>query len=201
MFESAIANVHRIDIITEEDTPVLITMDTSDEVGIEAVVSEGDETEKRVKNTIIAQNMTEDIVKGYDLTVKDAVLSPKPFALTDGGAATYNTAEDKYHYTGPQLGSALSRTRFVMDVWTEEKDVDGEVTGYVRFRFRHCKGSPVKFSIKDGEFFTPEYTIKSRARKNESPIDIMNFDPDMLPAVTSTAAELLAYTTQEAPAG
>ncbi|MEG2622641.1 MAG: hypothetical protein RSC06_07035 [Clostridia bacterium] len=197
--EKAIANVCRVDIITNETTPVLITIDTSDEVGCEPSVSEGKEEELRVKNKILAQNITEDLVKGYNLTLKDTVINPDSFALIDGGALTFSTDKTRFTYAGPQTGAVVNRKKFTLDIWTEEKDTDGESVGYQRFRFRKCKGTPVKFSIKDGGFFAPEYTIKSRPGSSQSPVDLMSFDN--LPGSELTAAQVLTYAMQVTPAG
>ena len=72
---SAIVNIARVEILTDEDTPRLLCFDTVSSAELEPFVSKGEETELRVKNTIIAQNFLEDIVKGYNITLKDAALS------------------------------------------------------------------------------------------------------------------------------
>ena len=59
---------------------------------------------------------------------------------------------------------------------TEEKDGDGETTGYLKFTCKHCKGTPADIEIKDGDFFAPEYKLKSRPKIGESPIAITPLD-------------------------
>lgn len=196
--EQAIANVVRVDIITEETTPQLISVTTSDEVGCEPALNAGKEEVLRSKNRIIAQNITEDLVTGYDLTMKDTIVNPDQFALLDGGIITWDTEKKHFTYDGPQTGSVVARKKFTVDVWSEEKDADGETLGYQRFRFRHAKGKPVKFTLKDGGFFAPEYSIKSRPKNGESPVNLMSFDA--MPASGQTAAQILAYNTQSAGA-
>jgi hypothetical protein len=186
--ERILANVARVDIITEETTPQLITGTTGTEAGIEPYVSEGTEEILRSKNRVLAQNNYEDIVLGYNINLKDVQFDPEQFAVFDGG--TYTADGDGYTYDGPEMGTAVSRKRVTLDIWTEEKDVDGEVLHYHRFRFRHTRGTPVKFTHKDGGFYAPEYALKSRAKKNEKPINIKQFDA--LPASDATAATLLA---------
>ena len=188
--EKALSNVCLVQIVTEEETPKLISLDTATEMNIDPKTSEGSEEILRVKNRLIAQTSTEDLVLGYDLTHKDATFTPENFALIDGG--TLVETGDNYSYDGPQTGVAVNRTRFTMDVWTEEKDADGATIGYDRFRFKHCKGTPVKFAHKDGGFFAPEYTIKSRAKKGERPLNLASFAE--LPGSELTAAQVLAYT-------
>ena len=80
-----LANVARVELVTEENTPKTYVVDTANEMKLEAFVSEGEEKELRKLNRLLAQLKTEDLTKGYDLTMKDMVMSPPVFALVDGG--------------------------------------------------------------------------------------------------------------------
>ena len=92
MIEFALANIVRVDFITEEETPVTHKLtDVATEAKVEAFISAGAENELRVKNVIKAQNNTEDIVKGYNTTLTAATLIPEILALVDGGVATLET--------------------------------------------------------------------------------------------------------------
>ncbi len=194
--EKAIANVCRVDIITQGADAVAIHTTTADEAGCEPSINEGKEEPLRSKNRILAQNITEDLVTGYELTLKELTVDPDTFALIDGGTIEWNAAKDHFTYLGPETGAVINRKKFTADVWTEEKDGDGETLGYQRFRFPNCKGSPVSFSHKDGSFFAPEYKIKSRPKLGQSPVDIASFDA--LPGLDLTAAQLLAYAQEPA---
>ena len=67
-------------------------------------------------------------------------MSPPVFALVDGGVSTTG-AEGKFEgYTGPKMGEVVNRTPFTVNIYTEEKDGDGETTGYLKFTCKHCKG-------------------------------------------------------------
>jgi len=59
-----------------------------------------------------------------------------------------------------------------LNLYTAEKGTEGEVITYAKFSYPSCKGTPAKFSFKDGEYMTPEYTIVSRPGKGEAPYDI-----------------------------
>lgn len=74
------------------------------------------------------------------------------------------------------MGEVVSRTPFTLNIYTEEKDTDGETAGYLKLTCKHCKGSPAKFTVKDGDFYAPEYTIKSRPKKGEKPLSITQVD-------------------------
>lgn len=167
VLEFALANIARVDIETEETTPKTYTLiDMAREAEITAYVSEGEEKPLRVKNTIKAQNSTEDIVMGYDITLVSVTMQPEVLALIDGG--TWEDLEQKY--TAPVVGSPVSRTPFALKVYTEDKDADGENKGYLCFSFLHCKGRPVNYRLQDGEFFSEELRAKSRPKIGESPV-------------------------------
>lgn len=171
--EYSLANIARVDVETEETTPVIYTLiNVADEATIEAFVSEGEEKELRVKNVIKAQLKTEDIVKGYNIKLNSVTMQPEILALVDGGEWD---AEDK-KYVAPVIGTPVTKTPFTLKVYTEDKDADGSNSGYVVFSFKHCTGKPVNYSIKDGEFFVEELNAISRPKFGESPIEFTYID-------------------------
>lgn len=169
--EIPVANVALVQIVTEEDVPKTYTLETGSEMTIEASVSEGEEKELRKLNRLIAQLKTEDLIKGYDIKLKDLVIHPFVLALVDGGQSTIGE-DGLFSYEGPTMGDVVKRTPFTANIFTEEKDSDGETVGYLKLTCKHCKGSPASFTLKDGDFFAPEYTIKSRPKKGEKPMSI-----------------------------
>jgi hypothetical protein len=178
-----LVNIVRTEIVTEETTPQTYVFETADEASVEPHVSEGQENILRVKNQILAIDRTEDIVVGYDLTFKDNTLIPELLALIDGGTLTYDDVEtDKVvKYEGPESGKTVSRTKFTLNVYTEEKDESGDTVKYAKFIFKHCKGKPVEFTLKDGEFYVPELKAESRSKSGEKPVTIEFLDT--LPAI------------------
>jgi hypothetical protein len=166
--EYSLANIARVEIETEETSPKTYRLiNVADEATIEAFVSEGEEKELRVKNVIKAQNKTEDIVKGYNIKLNSVTMQPEILALVDGG--TWDSETKKY--TAPVIGTPVTKTKFILKVYTEDKDTDGETNGYVVFSFAHCSGKPVNYSIKDGEFFVEELNAISRPKFGESPVE------------------------------
>ena len=193
--EQAIANVVRVDIITEDTPPMLMRTSTSDEAGQEPIISEGTETPLRSKNRILAQNNTEDLVLGYIITLKELIVDADTFALVDGGTLTWDAEKKFFVYDGPETGAVISRKKATIDIWTEEKDADGDTVGHLRFRYRNGKGSPVKFTHKDNAFFAPEYVLKARPKLGQKPVNIANFVG--LPPEDLTAQELLEWTREK----
>lgn len=170
--EFPLANIARVDIITEEDTPKTYTLsDVASEAEAMAYLSEGEEQELRVKNTIKAQNITEDIVMGYDIKLVSATMIAEILALVDGGKLI-GSGEDITGYDAPPIGEAVNRTPFTTVIYTEEKDGDGSTKSYVAFNYKNCKGKPVNYTLTDGEFFAPELNLKSRGKLGESPVSV-----------------------------
>ena len=187
--QMAIANIERVDIITEETTPRVFSFDTASDASAEAQISAGAENELRIKNQILAQNITEDIVKGYNVTFTDSTFAPEVFALIDGGTSTVTNDTFK-SYTAPTAGEVVARTKSTMAVYASEKDYDGNSLSYVAFVFPHAKGSPASVTLKDGEFYSPSYTMKSRPSKGQSPLSMVSLPS--LPVIVSAAGDLPA---------
>ncbi len=173
--EFPLANIARVEIVTEEDVPRTFRLtDVASDTEATAYLSEGEEKPLRVKNTIKAQNNTEDIVMGYDLKLISATMIAEILALVDGGKLTYDDVDtDKVvKYDAPPIGSPVKRTPFTTKVYTEEKDADGSTLSYVCFNYKNCKGKPVNYILKDGEFFVPELNLRSRGKLGQSPVNI-----------------------------
>ncbi len=169
--DKIICNIEVVEIITEEETPVTLYFDTSEEATYSPDVSEGEEKYKRIKNRIVSNNRTEDLQFGSAITFKDSCFQPEVLSIVDGGTVI-KTAEKITGYSAPAVGVVVSRKKFTLNIYTSERGTDGEVITYVKFTYPSCKGTPAKFSFKDGDFMTPEYTVKSRPAKGAKPFEI-----------------------------
>lgn len=199
---SPIANISGAEIITNEATPRFFKFTSAKSVTPEPVLSEGKEEELRTRNTILAQNVLEDILKGYNIKLKDVVFSPELMAFAQGGSVNYDADGNFESYNAPVAGEAAQHTRFVLRIYSEEKDYDGATKCYYRFAFPGCFGSAASFTFEDGEFVSPEYTLKSRAEggKTQLLIDCMDHmpaylsEPSDFPADPEEGREYIAVT-------
>lgn len=168
-----IANIERVKITTEGDSAKTYVFETATSCNFNAAVSAGNEVEQRTKNTIMGLIKTEDIVKGYDLDLEDQRLIAEVLALIDGGTLTTDGADGEWtKYASPVAGSPVTRTAFTMELYTSDRDTDGEAIEYYCWKFTGCKGAPVSGSATDGSFSNMKYTIKSRPAKGVSPMEI-----------------------------
>lgn len=165
----ALANIARVDIIEEkeEGAKTYALLEVASKAEASAYISAGIDEELRVKNTIHAQNKTEDITKGYEVALSTVRAVMEVLALVDGG--TWDGSGNKY--TGPVAGSVTERQPFTMKVYTEDKDYNGETKNYVCFTFKHCKGTPVNFIIQDGTFMANDMKIKSTPKYGENVVE------------------------------
>ena len=167
-------------VITKGTNSFLIK--TGSHAAINVVTSAGQEQELRKKDRIFAQNITQDIPKGYDLQLTDLLMNPEVMAIVDGGVAVTDGQGKFQSYTAPVMGEPIVRDPFKVDVYCSDLDTDGETKGYLKVTLDKCKGTPCSWDIQDGQFYSPQYTIRSRPAFGTTPISVEAVD--VLPTVT-----------------
>lgn len=165
-----IANVERIKVETIGDGAKTYIFDTATSVKYDAAVSSGEEKEQRCGNTLMGLLRTEDLVKGYDITIEDQRLIPEILALVDGGTLTSGDAGSSYR--APVAGVPVTRTKFDLYLYTSDRDTDAGVIKYNEWKFPKCVGSPVSGSATQGDFATMSYKLRSRPALRESPMEV-----------------------------
>lgn len=175
--EQSQANLAMVEFETLGDAPKIYRTTKIQELGYSAVISEGGEVVHRIKNEILATDKKEDIQYGSDLTASHVVFSPQIFALIDGGTLVFDDLEPTkvVGYNPPAIGSVVNRTKFNVRAYSEVKDGE-EIVGYNCIEFVKCKGKPISFTFKDGEFVVTQYTIISRPGKSELPYSLKKLD-------------------------
>ena len=170
--ERVLANIVRAEITEETEDGTTYVFTTSSEASIKPFASEGTEKIHRVKNTILGSLRYEDILLGYEIKLVNNTFCPELLSLVDGGTVTTDESGNFASYTAPVVGTVTERKNLTVSLYTEELDCDGETLEYIKFTFKHAKGKPVEYSIKDGEFVVPELTQRSRAKTGESSVAV-----------------------------
>ena len=183
-----IVNIARAEIVTEGSNPRVMSFETVSSAKPEPFVSEGEDKELRVRNTILAQHLLEDIIKGYNIKLTDCALSKELLEVIDGGTAVSSAVGSFEGYRSPAAGAESARTRFMLRLYTAEKDYGGEAVAYFRFSFPNCIGTPANLSFEEGSFTTPEYTVKSRPPYGKCAMTVECLD--CLPVYCGSADEL-----------
>lgn len=183
-----IVNIVRAEIVTKENQPRVLHFETVSSASPEPFISEGEESELRIRNTILAQERLEDIIKGYNITLKDCVMSRELLELIDGGQASAGTSNAAGSYQSPLAGQESARTHFTLHLYAVEKDYAGDPVAYFRFSFPNCVGTPAKFSLENGSFTTPEYVVRSRPSAGKCAMAVVALDT--LPAYCTASSQL-----------
>lgn len=166
--EQTLANIAMLEFAQSDGTGDIFRTNKCDELSYSAVISEGAETILRVKNEIVATNNFEDIQYGSDLSFKQVIFSPYMLAAIDGGEVAVDESDEVTGYNPPAIGSPVARKEWDISVYTDIKS--GANQGkYCKITYKRCKGKPVSYSFKDGEFVVPEYTTSSRPASGELP--------------------------------
>ena len=185
--QNPIVNIVRAEIITNESDPRILHFETVSSAVPEPFVSEGEESELRIRNTIIAQERLEDIIKGYNITLKDCVLSKELLEVVDGGMAVDSQTNSFAGYASPVAGAESARVHFSLHLYAAEKDYAGDAVSYFRFSFPNCVGTPAKFSLENGSFAAPEYVVRSRPMAGDCAMRVEVLD--RLPIYCTSAAD------------
>lgn len=184
-----IVNIVRAELVTEEQQPRVLSFETLSSAVPEPHISEGEESELRIRNTILAQEQLEDIIKGYNITLKDCVMSRELLEVIDGGESV-SIMDNATGYKAPVAGKTSCRVHFTLNLYAAEKDYAGDSTAFFRFSFPNCIGTPAKFSLENGAFTAPEYVVRSRPRAggHAMRVDVM----DSLPLYCASSSEMPA---------
>ncbi len=169
-----LVNIVMAEIVTEETTPRTYRFKTASTASVEPFLSEGNEEILRVKNEILATNRTEDIVVGYNTTLSQSTLIPEVMAIVDGGELVMDATEPEkvVGYLAPAAGAVVERVPFTLNLYSEEKDIDGSTVEYIQLQFKHNTGTPMSWNLQDGEFFVPELVMRSRPKAGENPMSV-----------------------------
>lgn len=173
--EQTLANIAMLEFKQSDDKGDIFRTNKCEELSYSAVVNEGQETQLRVKNEILATNKFEDIQYGSDLSFSQVIFSPYMLAAIDGGEVTTGLESAVTGYNPPAVGAPVARKEWDITVYTEIKS-GANLGKYCAITYKRCKGKPASFSFKDGEFVVPKYETSSRPNSGELPYEMKYVD-------------------------
>ncbi len=162
-----------IEAVVIKTTSAAYMIKTGTEASMKARVDSGEKKVLRKRNTLLAQNNTADLIMGYDIELTDLLTHYEVVALLEGGTVIKDAQGEVTGYTGPVAGSEVTLTPFTLEVYCANRGTNNKVLDYRRFTYDNCTGkSPVEWSVKDGDFLTPKYTIESCPDPGEAPMTV-----------------------------
>lgn len=147
-------------------TPERHPIKTTQNVGVELEVVEGESSELRGGDQLLALVEEEDYVVGANITLTDARFDAKAAVIIGGGQLI--TVDDGtgnqeiVGYVAPTLEEQAQRTPFQLEVYVANYNKSGGVDGWLKYTFPFCKGRSPNIEHQDREWGTPEFEIKAR---------------------------------------
>lgn len=150
----------------------VVRVETPQQVGFDPQISEGQRTELRGGDHLVAAVEEEDTFLGINATFQDAVLGYEAMQLIGGGTLV-GTAPDYTGYIPPTLADqATPRAPFKAEIYIAEYEEgsqnQSDVAGYKKITLWNCKGRVPSFTAQDRNFLVPSYSIKSRDNNAQS---------------------------------
>jgi hypothetical protein len=155
-------------ITTVETEPKTYVFETASNVSTEEVTKTTEEQSLEIKGTVYANKPSKTIPIGYNLTLTNNVFMPEIAALLTGGKVE-STSSSKVKFTPPPVGTSPKKTKFRLDLYSEEDDEGGPTGDYLKVTFEGCEGSTYPIAMSDGSYFSNEMVIQSRPGAGKPP--------------------------------
>lgn len=145
------------------ETPDKYWIDTAQEAGIEATVTEGESAELRGGDRLLTTVEDEDIVTGAVLTFKDARFDANATVALGGGTLITSgsgISEEIIGWIAPTIAEQATKIPVQAEVYVQSFNAAGGREAYMKYKFVYGKGSLGSISHADKEWGTPEFTLK-----------------------------------------
>ena len=149
-----------------------VTFKTAEEASLEPVVSEGAEEIKRNAEQILAVVREDDLLYGYNITLKDNEFTADVAGLVAGYTVT--GGDDSQTISTPMMSEGKMSKPFKLELYIANYSGDS-VANYCKVTFNKCEGSFPSMNFGK-EFMAPEFSIKARENTKASlPIKSISF--------------------------
>lgn len=146
--------------------------------------SKGKNHELRIDDEIIALDKAADIIIGYDIKLKNALISSDTMA-TAFGWGILDRSPDRDAIAGQSCGSMPATGEYTLRVYTVERDKNGNVDGYVQYTFERCMAVPGEAQLHRALLFSSLFLVHSRPNPGETIVSVT-----YLPALPATDKEV-----------
>ncbi len=148
---------------TEQPEAVSYGVKTAQEVSVENEVIEGEASELRGGDRLLAYVRDDDTVVGINLTLTDARFDAKVLELIMGGSLIEDTTDPEnpeiIGWEMPTIEQQQNKPAFKADLYVRSFNSKGIVEGYMKYSFVYCKGTIGDVTHSDSEWATQEINI------------------------------------------
>lgn len=162
-------DVAMVQIITKEQTPKTLSWKTAIEVGVEAIINEGEAVPLVIKGVKYAGKKAKNVLVGHTLTTTENSFTPDVYAVVNGGTVTVDESGDFVSYSPPATGEIEEKIKFDFIVYENLQDSSDNTIGYLKTTYYNCEGSAINATRTDNTFFAPEFIITSTPATGQKP--------------------------------
>ncbi len=135
----------------------VVYMETPQQANISLTWIDGQVTELRGGDGLVATVEEDDELTGADITFTDAILSGESLAMLAGG--TYANGK----YSAPRKPNAKPVwVELYQALYGEGNNHASDITGYRQYTFPNVKGRVPNFNLQDRNFVTPQFTLSAK---------------------------------------
>lgn len=142
-------------------SPTRFGIRTAQTVGEEITYAEGEQTQLRGGDRVLAAKEDEDVVIGAALTFRDARFDARATVIMAGGSLI-ESGGNVVGWRAPTLAAQGTRIPFVAEVFVENYLANGVLNGFVRITYPLCFGRIPSVTYEDQTWATPEFSIRVR---------------------------------------
>ncbi|AEE95286.1 hypothetical protein [Mahella australiensis] len=148
---------------TDKVDAVSYGIKTSQEIGVENEVVEGETSELRGGDKLLVYAKDDDTVVGVNLTLTDARFDAQALVLIMGGTLIEDTTDPEnpqiIGWEMPTIEEQQNKPVFKSEVYVRSFDSHAVLEGFVKYSFPYCKGVVGDVTHSDSEWATPEINI------------------------------------------
>lgn len=147
-------------------TPERHPIKTTQSVGIELEIAEGESTELRGGDTLLARVQEPDYVVAANITMTDARTDLVTEAIITGGQLiTQDDGQGGQEVIGiaaPTIEQqGQGKPPFALEIYVTNHNKSGGRDGYLKYTFPFCRGNAPNIEHQDREWGTPEFEIRA----------------------------------------
>ena len=142
-------------------SPARFGIRTAQTVGEEITYAEGEQSQQRGGDRILAVREEEDVVIGAALTFRDARFDARATVIMAGGTLI-ESGGVVVGWRAPTIAAQGTRIPFMAEVFVENYLANGVLHGFVRTTYPLCFGRIPSVTYEDQAWASPEFAIRVR---------------------------------------
>lgn len=140
-------------------------VDTAQEASLAIQIVEGEQSDLRGGDRLLARVEENDVVTGVDLDFTDARSAIQSLKLLMGGTLIVENnggVEEIVGWEAPTVAQQVEKRPVEAELYVQSFNSEGGREAYLRYKFPYCTGTLGSVSHSDQDWGTPEFALKAR---------------------------------------